>query len=388
MRVNRSSWSRLTLVLFAATACPSEGGDRSNAPGSGAASGPVGACAAGDRSAGHEYVMQLRAQRLASDGSAGYAQHRSTLRDACSQGCGAACLEFARNSWAEAEADEFNALACTHDEPDGCAWGSSEGEAARGELCERGDLLACVDPAPERLSELGAAGCDANDGRSCSVHAWARCGGAGECDEVAIEAARKAAQLVPEPEIFEILGAVYCHAGEAEQADASFAAACERGVQASCERRCEQLRPARVIVVHEGSRARYLEILTMMALQSDVREDWYTALSLMSDDDLQAFEAVLQRFTPPLSEPGAKAKVPEALGEQYPELVAALLRGPQLDSKKLVYWFKRLPDMTDEQRSNLLESLRSQWWVIPGDPSSSPVAFVDRVHQRQIRARD
>lgn len=329
--------------------------------------------------------MQLRTQRLEAADPASYAQHRGTLRDACSQGCGAACLEFARNSWEGAEADEFNELACTHDEADGCAWASSAGEPERGQLCERGDLLACIDLAPERLAELGAAACGDNDGRSCSVQAWARCGGSGECDELAIEAARKAAQLVPEPEIIETLGAVYCHAGQVEQADASFTEACERGVQDSCGRRCEQLRPARVIVAREGSRDAYARILTMIALQSDASEAWYSALSVMSADELQAFEAILQRFTPKLSEPGAKAKVPEAVAEQYPELVAALLRGPQLDAKKLVYWFKRLPDMTDEQRTNLLESLRSQWWVIPGDPTSTPAVFVDRVHQSQSR---
>jgi hypothetical protein len=131
--------------------------------------------------------------------------------------------------------------------------------------------------------------------------------------------------------------------------------------------------------VREAERDTYAEILTMIALQSNAREDWYLALSVMSVDELHEFEAALQRFTPELSEPGAKAKVPEAVREQYPELVAALLRGPQLDAKKLVYWFKRLPDMTDEQRTNLLESLRSQWWVIPGDPNSTPDALVGRV---------
>ncbi|WP_052554185.1 hypothetical protein [Enhygromyxa salina] len=387
MRVDRS-WPSLLVVLFAAAACPTQGGTSSNAPGSERASGPVAACAAGDRAAGRELVMQLRAQQLEAQDPAHYEQHRGTLHDACSQGCGAACLEFARNSWAGAEADKFNALACSHDEPDGCAWGASEADPARAELCERGDLLACVDPAPEQLAELGAAGCSDNDGRSCSVQAWARCGVSGECDDQAIEAARKAAQLVPAPEILESLGAVYCHAGQTEQANASFAAACERGVQDSCERRCEQLRPARVLVVRDAAREAYANILTMMSLQSDVDEDWYTAVSVMNVEQLQAFEARLQRFTPPLSEPGAKAKVPPAVAAQYPELVAALLRGPQLDAKKLVYWFKRLPDMTDEQRTNLLTSLRSQWWVIPGDPTSTPVAFVDGIHQSQARSRD
>ena len=326
--------------------------------------------------------MQLRSQRLEATGDlASYEQHRSSLRDACVQGCGATCLEYARNSWAAAEADEFNTLACSHDEPDGCALASGAGEDARGELCERGELLACVDPAPDRLVELGAAACADNDGRSCSVHAWARCSGAGECDELAIESARKGVQLVPEAEIIETLGAVYCHAGQAEQADASFAEACERGVQDSCERHCEQLRPTRALVVREAERETYKQILTLIALQSDASEAWYPALSVMSVDELHEFEAALQRFTPQLSEPGAKAKVPEGLAEQYPELVAALLRGPQLDAKKLVYWFKRLPDMTDEQRGNLLESLRSQWWVIPGDPSSTPAACVERVRQ-------
>jgi tetratricopeptide (TPR) repeat protein len=379
MRVDRWSWPSLVLVLCGSAACPSDGGS-SNAPGSDAASGPVRACAAGDRSAGQELVTQLRAQRLeAGEDPTSYAQHRSTLRDACGQGCGAACLEFARNSWEPSEADEFNTLACTHDEPDGCAWAGGAAEPARGELCERGDPLACVDPAPEHLASQSAAACETNDGRSCSTHAWARCGEAGECDELAIESARKAAQLVPEPAIIETLGAVYCHAGQLEQADASFAEACERGEQDSCGRRCEQLRPARTIVVREAERETYAEILTMIALQSNAREDWYLALSVMSLDELREFEAALQRFTPALSEPGAKAKVPEAVREQYPELVAALLRGPQLDAKKLVYWFKRLPDMTDEQRTNLLESLRSQWWVIPGDPNSTPDALVERV---------
>lgn len=382
MRVDRLSWlsSSLCLVLVAAVGCPSEGGS-TRAPGSksGPGAGPVNACAAGDQAAGQQLVAQLRSQQLeASVDAAAYEQHRGALRDACGEGCGAACLEYARNSWEPAEADEFNTLACTHDEPDGCAWAPGAGEPARGELCERGDLLACVDPAPERLAELGAAACANNDGRSCSAFAWLACG-SGECDELAIESARKAVKLVPVPAIIETLGVVYCHAGQAEQADTSFADACERGVQDSCSRHCEQLRPARVIVVREAERETYQRILTMIALQSDVREDWYSALSVMTADQLHEFEAILQRFTPPLSEPGAKAKVPAGLAEQYPELVAALLRGPQLDAKKLVYWFKRLPDMTDEQRINLLESLRGQWWVIPGDPSSSPSAFVARV---------
>src|SRR5690606_35211505 len=97
---------------------------------------------------------------------------------------------------------------------------------------------------------------------------------------------------------------------------------------------------------------------------------------------LADFEDMLAKFLPPVTEPGAKAKVPAAVREQAPELIEAILRSPQLDAKKIAYWIKRLPDMNDEQRINLLESLRKQWWIIPADGSLTPATFVEQVRLR------
>ncbi|PRP90486.1 hypothetical protein ENSA5_65050 [Enhygromyxa salina] len=371
----------LAVCLFgfglAAGACDGPG---TTQPDAGPAGDLVSTCAAGDASAGDQLIAQLRAGRL--DASADdYAAHRGSLRSACTEGCAAACLEFAHNSWDPDEAAEFRQLACTHGSSEAC----SPDPAAR---CDQGELRACAEVSPDRVATLSAAGCAANDGRACSVQAWTRCTGVSDevsdgattCDELAIEAARKATQLVPEPEIEETLGVVYCHAGQPSQADASFAAACERGVQDACGRSCQELRPGRALVVRDSQQPTYAHILTLIALQSNVSEGWFLALSAMNDEELGGFVDMLEHFTPPLSEPGAKAKVPEDLAAQYPELVAALLRSPQVDAKKIKYWFGRLPEMSDEQRTNLMNSLRNQWWVIPGDESRTPTSFVEAVH--------
>jgi hypothetical protein len=178
--------------------------------------------------------------------------------------------------------------------------------------------------------------------------------------------------------VLETLALVHCHAGAHEDADATLAAACAAGHTDSCARRCEVLRD-QPLLVREAERAAYDRILTAMALQTDVAPYWYVVLSSMDGEQLVGFEEMLNRFTPPHSEAGAKATVPGDLRERFPVLVEAILRSPQLDAKQIRYWFKRLPDMTEEQRVNLIGSLRNQWWVIPGEPGKSPHAFVERV---------
>jgi hypothetical protein len=161
--------------------------------------------------------------------------------------------------------------------------------------------------------------------------------------------------------------------------DATLTAACESGHTDSCARRCEVLRDDHPVLVREADRAAYDRILIAMALQTDVAPHWYVVLSTMDSEQLVGFEQMLTRFIPPLSEAGAKATVPGDLRERFPILVEAILRSPQVDAKKIKYWFGRLPDMTQEQRVNLLASLSNQSWVIPGEPGKSPHAFVEQV---------
>jgi hypothetical protein len=340
---------------------------------------------------GKSLVADLRAERLA-DTSASFTDHRAHLLEACENGCGVACLEFARTSADPAELDQYNQKACELSQAVGCTLAEPPTLEGAVSLCESGDALACgtaltleFEAKPEepthwdRVAQAAAAGCASNDGRSCSVDAWVRCATSQHCDATAIASATKAASLVPTSDVLETLALVHCHAGAREDADASLAAACAAGHQDSCDRRCEVVRDDHPLLVREAERATYDRILIWMALQTNVSPDWYVVLSSMDGEQLAGFEKMLSIFTPELSEAGAKAKVPAQLREQFPVLVEAILRSPQLDAKQIKYWFSRLPDMTEEQRLNLIDSLRNQWWMIPGEPGKSPLAFVERV---------
>jgi hypothetical protein len=335
-------------------------------------------------------IAELRAQRLA-DASASFADHRTRLFEICEGGCGVACLEFARTSGDPAELDQYNQKACELSEEVGCTLAEPPTPERAASLCESGDALACATalsfefeaqpgqhPSWDRVAQAATAGCASNDGRSCSVDAWIRCASE-QCDATAIASASKAASLVPTSDVLETLALVHCHAGTQADADASLTAACEAGHTDSCARHCVVLRDDRPLLVRDSERATYGRILTWMALQTDAAPYWDVVLSSMDGEQLAGFEKMLTIFTPEMSESGAKAKVPESLREQFPVLVEAILRSPQLDAKQIKYWFSRLPDMTEEQRVNLLANLRNQWWIIPGEPGKSPHAFVERV---------
>lgn len=345
---------------------------------------------------GASLVSELRSQRLGArslaDAATTFTDHRARLLDACDDGCGLACLELARTSADPVELDRYNESACKLSQADGCTLAEPPTPELASSLCDSGDVLACAtvlalafEAQPDqplvwdRVARASSEGCAANDGRSCSVEAWLRCTSEPGCDATAITSASKAARLVPTPEVQEMLALVQCQAGAREDANATLTAACEAGNTDSCARRCELLRDDHPVLVREADRATHDRILIAMALQTDVAPHWYVALSTMDSEQLVAFELMLARFTPPLSEAGAKATVPADLREQFPVLVEAILRSPQVDAKKIKYWFGRLPDMTQEQRVNLLGSLRNQWWVIPGEPGKSPHAFVERV---------
>jgi hypothetical protein len=350
--------------------------------------------AACSKDAGASLVSELRAQRLEArglaDASTRFADHRARLLDACDDGCGVACLELARTSTDSVELARYNKQSCERSQATGCTLAEPPTPEHASSLCDSGDALACAtalslsfETQPQqatiwdRVAQAAVAGCSANDGRSCSVDAWVRC--TSSCDASAIASASKAANLLPTPEVLETLAIVQCHAGAREDADATLTAACAAGHADSCARGCGVLRDDQPLLVREAERAAYDRISIAMALQTDVAPHWYVVLSSMDSEQLVGFEDMLNRFTPPLSEAGAKAKVPDDLRERFPVLVEAILRAPQLDAKKIRYWFGRLPAMTEEQRLNLIESLRNQWWVLPGEPGKSPHAFVERV---------
>jgi hypothetical protein len=354
-----------------------------------------GSCTKNTRDGGESFVSELRAQRLSSQGladaSASFTEHRARLLDACEGGCGMACLELARTSSEADELDRYNQAACELSQSVGCELAEPPTLEHANSLCKSGDALACatalaleLETKPEqpiawdRVAQAATAGCAANDGRSCSLDAWVRCTTA-QCDATAITSASKAANLVPTSDVLETLALVQCHAGAPEDANATLTIACDAGLTDSCARRCEVLRDDRPMLVREAERAVHERILTAMSLQSDLAPHWYVVLSSMDGEQLAGFETMLNAFTPALSEAGAKAKVSDDLRERFPVLVEAILRSPQLDAKQIRYWFSRLPDMTEEQRVNLIGSLRNQWWVIPGEPGKSPEAFIERV---------
>lgn len=321
-------------------------------------------------------MSSIREARLG-DAAGDYAAARGELREACEAGCGVACLEYARNSWDPSEADDYNQRACDAGEADGCARLTSADASARAQLCERGDPLACFGAQPQQLHERGAAACERNDGRACAAQGWARCGFLGECDGEAVEVASKAARLVPEAPVLEVLAALQCHAGQVEDANGTLSQSCEAGVNDACERSCEQLRPDMALLVRAAERAIYDEILTLTALQGNTDPGWIPTVSVMSVAELQKLQKVLQVFTPAMTDDGAAAKVSDEIRAAYPEIVAAILRAPQLDAKKIKYWIKRLPEMDDEQRLNLLDSLRNQWWMLPEEGSRTPADVID-----------
>jgi hypothetical protein len=379
----------LTLSLVG---CPIDG---ETVAGDGATSRGEAACTKNSRDAGESLVTELRTQRVAAqslaDASTSYTDHRSRLLDACEGGCGIACLELARTSADAAELDRYHQKACELSQASGCTLAEPPTPEHAGSLCDSGDALACAtaralefEAQPEQptdwvpVAQAASAGCAANDGRSCSLDAWVRCT-AQQCDATAVASASKAANLVPTPDVLETLAIVQCHTGAREDADATLSAACKVGHTDSCARRCEILRDDQPMLVREAERAAYDRILTAMALQTNVEPYWYMVLSTMDSEQLAGFEKMLTIFTPALSEPGAKAQVAPELREKFPVLVEAILRSPQLDAKQIKYWFSRLPEMTEDQRVNLIESLRNQWWVIPGEPGKSPQAFVERV---------
>jgi hypothetical protein len=379
----------LTLSLVG---CPVDG---ETVAGDGATSRGEASCTKNTRDGGKSFVSELRAQRREvgglADASTSFTDHRARLLDACEVGCGIACLEFARTSSEAAELDRYNQNACELSQEDGCTLAEPPTLEHANSLCESGDALACatalalefetkLEPptAWDRVTKAASAGCAANDGRACSLDAWVRCTTA-PCDATAIASASKAASLVPTSDVLETLALVQCHAGAPEDADATLTVACAAGHTDSCARRCEVLRDDRPMLVREAERATYDRILTAMALQTDVAPHWYVVLSSMDGEQLAGFEKMLNAFTPALSEAGIKAKVSDDLRKRFPVLVEAILRSPQLDGKQIRYWFSRLPDMTEEQRVNLIGSLRNQWWMIPGEPGKSPQAFVERV---------
>ena len=367
MRLDLRPWSLLALLALAS--CDGEG-KSSNSPNDGAkgGKGSKASCAKG-------LVDDLRAARLAEPPS-DYAATRATLRDSCDAGCGVACLEYARNSWDRREADDYNQRACDAGEADGCARLSSADASARAKLCESGDALACSGGEPSVAIERSASACAQDDGRSCAVHGWTRCAFLGQCDAEAVDDLRKAARLVPERPIIEALAAAMCQGGAGDP-DAYLAGVCDSGQDYACGLRCEELVPGRKVLVRPDDRATYEEVLTLAQLQANVTAGWFPTISVMDPAAIAKTQKVLQVFTPAMTEAGASAKVPEDVRTTYPVLVAAILRAPQLDAKKVKYWLKRLPDMEDEQRANLMDSLRNQWWVLPQEGSRSPVDVID-----------
>lgn len=367
------------VVALALAGCQIDGQTESQRP-TGEAGDRSSRCAGGDRAAGEQLVAELRRARL--DQSADLASARATLGEACEAGCGVTCLELARSSFVADEVTRWHRKACDLGEPRGCQLSSTLDLATAGELCDAGEMFGCAGllrlaADEQRVVDAAARGCASDDGRACSVHAWIRCG-LGPCDATAIESAQKAARLLPEPEVVETLALVLCHAGQPEQADQQLASACAAGIQDACERRCESLLGTSLLV-REPRRASYERIATLLLLQLDARASWYSTLSAMDEAELDGFQAILESFTPPISEPAAKVAIPAGLREQFPALVESILRSPQLDEKQIRYWFSRLPDMTNEQRANLVDSLRKQWWIIPGEQGRTPQAYVDGV---------
>lgn len=379
----------MVVAVFALASCEVEGETKPAA--SRGSDDRASACAGGDAGAGEGLVAELREQRLA---GASFADHQAELAAACEAGCAAACLEHARNE-PTAEAQARNRQACELGAQSGCDLAGDLKADIATSLCEGGEVLACAALQRAALREGGEleagrgallaaaeAGCEAKDGRSCSLAAWTRCAGLGQCDAAAIASADKAAKLTPLAPILETRALVQCHAGEAEAADASLASACAEGHELACDRACEQIGERRLLL-HGSARSDYQRLLALLELQNEAPPAWLVVISAMSPEELAKFTTVLEVFTPPITEAGAKVEIPEQLRADYPTLVEAILRSPQLEAKKIKYWFGRLPDMDEEQRANLFESLRKQWWVIPAEGSQTPQGFIDELRLKK-----
>ncbi|MCA9699610.1 MAG: hypothetical protein KC431_18935, partial [Myxococcales bacterium] len=334
---------------------------------------------------GEAFVAELRAQRLEQP-QADYAAHAQALTQACDAGCGVACYEGAHAIWESRESKRLLQTACTLGEAGACDSAETEAEALQ-QHCGEGRLEACqllLSKGGEGQAALwaqvessGSQACEALDARGCAAAAWARCAGAGTCDEQALAAADKATLLVPSPAHRQLLALVQCYDGQTEAADATLAQACSAGSSDDCERRCEALPQERSALVRGDERALWQGFVGIIDLQGGDVASWYPTLSSLDRTELARFAKLIETFTPPLSEAGAQAKVPAGLAEQYPVLVEALRRSPQTDAKKIKYWFGRIPQMTDEQRNNLADSLRNHWWMMPGEGTITPHAFVD-----------
>ncbi|NVB38601.1 hypothetical protein G6O69_12240 [Pseudenhygromyxa sp. WMMC2535] len=387
--------TRRSLGLLIATWAALAGCDKARAstaaPGKDdAASTPWKACAEGALDEGRRLVADDRAARMSGED---FESRRAELDAGCEVGCAPACLELARLSWEPSESARLRERACAGGEVEACVL---EGSAATQVCVEQRALLACTTrlevEAEGSLAELwsavaeaGAAGCDQHDARACAASAWARCVGLGEgCDEGALAAADDAALLVPDPALVELGPALRCELGQVEAANERLAAACAAGRGARCERRCEALPGGRAAMIVSEERSRWVDLVGVLELQGEDAARWLPALSLMSAGELEDFEALLTAFTPPVSDAAASLAVPEELRERFPALVEALRRSPQLDTKKIRYWFERLPDMSEEQRTNLLESLRGHWWALPGEGQATPASFVEDVGLRLI----
>jgi hypothetical protein len=382
------------LALLLTSACEPSGSSNAPGDGKGGKGGKGGQASAqscaSDPSLGEQLVADYRTGRAA---GGELAAARASLRESCEAGCAAACLEHAHTSATRSESAESWRHACEAGGEIGCSYAKPPDGATATQLCERGELLGCAtallldpdraaDPANwQPLTNAARTGCEANDGRACSVQAWLACSLAETCDADAITLAERAARLLPNPEIIEGLAIVQCRAGQAEAANSTLADSCTAGNTDACARTCETLRGQAVLVRADAS-ARMQTISLYLALNLDMQPNWYTVASAMDATQLDSFEQMLAKFLPPVTEAGQKAKVPAGLREQAPELVEAILRSPQVDAKKIAYWFKRLPDMPEDQRVNLLESLRKQWWIIPGDPGQTPQSYVDTVRLR------
>lgn len=386
-RIGSFAWG----VVLALLACEPKGS--SNAPNGAGGGGRDGGQACGSGDASRDPVLVFRGSRR--DGTADLTTARAGLRDSCEAGCGPSCLEYAHTSADAREAADYRKRACEAGDGDGCTLSGQLDLATAQQLCAAGHVLGCAaavglasaeaeaEAEPDWQGVITTAGdaCRRDDGRGCSIAAWVRCAVQDQCDAQTVELADKGSRMLPLPDQVETFAIAQCRAGQAEAANATLAGSCEAGNTDACARSCEALR-GQALLIREAERARTQQIALYLALNRDTSGSWYAVVSAMDGDQLADFEDMLAKFLPPVTEPGAKAKVPAAVREQAPELIEAILRSPQLDAKKIAYWIKRLPDMNDEQRINLLESLRKQWWIIPADGSLTPATFVEQVRLR------
>lgn len=346
--------------------------------------GDAGSCASAEQ--GRARVAELRGATLDE------AERLAVLDGACERGCAQACVEYGRRSATLATLAAYAERACAAGEPLGCSIAELPSGAV--ELCASDEWLGCaaaVGEAEDRaqawaeLESRARAACDALDARACTVAAWARCAGPEGCDADALALASRAVELGPPTGALEAQAALSCASADVEAADAALAASCAAGVSGDCERSCERFGELSLLV-----RAREHEDLArvglLLNLQAERTPAWLALTSVMNAEELADFEALVEAFTPPRTEAAAKVTAPAAVREAHPVLVEAILRSPQVDAKKAKYWFGRLPDMDDEQRHNLFESLRNQWWVIPGEDSATPEQQLDTVATRVLLA--